>query len=63
MAESTTPKEEVVQEQRTEGMVAAALGTGMEWFDWGIYGIFLPFFAVSFFDPENAFAADRKSVV
>lgn len=57
MAEPTQRKEEVVQEQRTEGMLAAALGTGMEWFDWGIYGIFLPFFAISFFDPEHALAA------
>ena len=57
MAEPTQRKEEVVQEQRTEGMFAAALGTGMEWFDWGIYGIFLPFFAISFFDPEHALAA------
>lgn len=39
-------------------LVAVALGHALEWYDWGVYAIFVPFFASQFFD-----AADDVSAV
>lgn len=34
-----------------------ALGNAVEWYDWNVYAIFVPFFATQFFDPANPAAA------
>ncbi|HQA79053.1 MAG TPA: MFS transporter [Propionicimonas sp.] len=48
-------------DRKSEGMVGAAVGTALEWFDWGIYGTFLPFFSTQFFNPKDAFAANLSA--
>ncbi len=47
-----------VSRKSGEGIVGAAAGTALEWFDWGIYGTFLPFFSTQFFNPKDTFAAN-----
>lgn len=42
---------------RTHGLFGAAFGTALEWYDWGIYGTFAPFFAAQFFPAEDRIAA------
>lgn len=42
-------------------MVGAAVGTALEWFDWGIYGTFLPFFSTQFFNPKDPVAAQLST--
>lgn len=38
-------------------MVVANLGNILEWFDWNIYAIFAPYFAVQFFNHDNPTSA------
>lgn len=43
-------------------LLAAALGHALEWYDWGIYAIFVPFFATQFFNDDNAVSAVLSSL-
>ncbi|MBV1781300.1 MFS transporter [Paeniglutamicibacter sp. ABSL32-1] len=43
--------------QRIKDLVAVNFGNSLEWYDWTIYSIFAPYFAVQFFQPENAASA------
>src|SRR5574340_1688249 len=44
----------VGRRRRVKDLVAVNIGNAIEWFDWNVYAIFAPFFAVQFF-------RDRKS--
>lgn len=43
-------------------LVAVALGHALEWYDWGVYAIFVPFFASQFFDAANDVSAVLSSL-
>ncbi|MEE1622711.1 MFS transporter [Zafaria sp. Z1313] len=43
--------------QRVRDLVAVNFGNSLEWYDWTIYSIFAPYFAVQFFQPDNAASA------
>ena len=43
-------------------LVGIAVGHALEWYDWGIYAIFVPFFATQFFDPADAVSAVLASL-
>lgn len=43
-------------------LVAIGLGHAIEWYDWGAYAVFAPFFADQFFDTENAASAVLASL-
>ncbi|MEU0466996.1 MFS transporter [Amycolatopsis sp. NPDC006131] len=47
---------------RTTTLVGTGLGHALEWYDWGIYAIFVPFFATQFFDRGNQFSAVLSSL-
>lgn len=57
----TTAQAQPAAQHKSEGMVGAALGTALEWFDWGIYGTFLPFFSTQFFNPKDPFASQLSA--
>ncbi|MEV6128432.1 MFS transporter [Streptomyces violaceusniger] len=43
-------------------MLAIGFGHALEWYDWGIYSIFTPFFATQFFDPRDDASAVLSSL-
>ena len=43
-------------------VIGIAVGHALEWYDWGIYAIFVPFFATQFFDPANSVSAVLSSL-
>ncbi|MFD2415564.1 MFS transporter [Amycolatopsis pigmentata] len=48
--------------RRTPQLVGTALGHALEWYDWGIYAIFVPFFATQFFHQGNQLSAVLSSL-
>lgn len=42
---------------RIRDLIAVNFGNTLEWYDWTIYSLFAPYFAVQFFNPENAASA------
>lgn len=44
-------------QSRTKTVVGTGVGNALEWFDWGIFAIFSPFFATQFFNPGNPVSA------
>ncbi|WP_158169725.1 MFS transporter [Mycolicibacterium smegmatis] len=48
--------------RRTPQLIGTALGHALEWYDWGIYAIFVPFFATQFFDDSNQLSAVLSSL-
>jgi len=43
-------------------LLAIGFGHALEWYDWGIYAIFVPFFAAQFFDPADQVSAVLSSL-
>jgi MHS family alpha-ketoglutarate permease-like MFS transporter len=43
--------------KRIRDLIAVNFGNTLEWYDWTIYSIFAPYFAVQFFRPDNAASA------
>ena len=43
--------------RRIKDLIAVNFGNTLEWYDWTIYSIFAPYFAVQFFKPDNATSA------
>lgn len=43
--------------RRIRDMIAVNFGNALEWYDWNIYTIFAPIFAVQIFNPENPTSA------
>ncbi|EMY35845.1 Major facilitator superfamily MFS_1 [Arthrobacter crystallopoietes BAB-32] len=43
--------------RRIRDLIAVNFGNTLEWYDWTIYSIFAPYFAVQFFNPGNAASA------
>ncbi|WP_217371181.1 MFS transporter [Streptomyces sioyaensis] len=44
------------REQRRT-LIGTGIGNALEWYDWHVYGIFAPFFAQQFFNPDNELSA------
>ena len=42
---------------RTRTLVGTGAGNALEWYDWGIYAVFAPFFAQQFFNAADPFSA------
>ncbi|MBB5153517.1 MFS transporter [Saccharopolyspora phatthalungensis] len=51
-----------VRKRDTHMLVGTVLGHALEWYDWGIYAIFVPFFATQFFDQQDPFSALLSSL-
>lgn len=49
MAESVAAGREVEWRVNLKAIIAGSIGNLMEWYDWGVYGFFAPFFAAQFF--------------
>ncbi|WP_222850256.1 MFS transporter [Allosaccharopolyspora coralli] len=43
--------------RRLRDLVAVNFGNTLEWYDWTIYSLFAPYFAVQFFNPDDAASA------
>lgn len=43
-------------------LLGTAIGHALEWYDWGIYAVFVPFFATRFFDPDDDVSAVLSSL-
>ncbi|MGO1056761.1 MFS transporter [Crossiella sp. CA198] len=48
---------------RRKGLVAAAIGNGLEWFDWNAYAIFAVFFAPQFFPKDDPTAGTLSTLL
>lgn len=46
----------VGQKTRNRSLFAGTVGNLVEWFDWSVYGFFVPYFAASFFPSEDPVA-------
>ncbi|WP_370184816.1 MFS transporter [Rhodococcus wratislaviensis] len=47
----------VSRRRRAKDLVAVNIGNAIEWFDWNVYAIFAPFFAVQFFNRSDPLSA------
>ncbi|WP_082697011.1 MFS transporter [Kocuria rosea] len=47
----------VTKSRRIKDLIAVNFGNTLEWYDWTIYSIFAPYFAVQFFQPDNPASA------
>lgn len=47
----------VGRRRRVKDLVAVNIGNAIEWFDWNVYAIFAPFFAVQFFSSRDPLSA------
>lgn len=52
-----------VKPRRDHSLTGTGIGNALEWFDWSIYSTFAPFFAASFFSPEDPFSAFLAALV
>ncbi|MCS5478938.1 MFS transporter [Corynebacterium sp. YIM 101645] len=43
--------------RRVRDLLAVNFGNALEWYDWNIYTIFAPYFAVQFFNPDDSTSA------
>ncbi|HET7396964.1 MAG TPA: MFS transporter [Intrasporangium sp.] len=50
-------------QSRTKTIVGTGVGNALEWFDWGVFAIFAPFFATQFFNPKNPVSAFLSTLV
>lgn len=55
-SEATTPLH-ASRKKRFSDLLAVNFGNTLEWYDWTIYTIFAPYFAIQFFNPEDPAAA------
>ncbi len=44
-------------QSRLKTIFGTGIGNALEWYDWGVYAIFTPFFATQFFDSEHPTSA------
>ncbi|GAA4665182.1 MULTISPECIES: MFS transporter [Amycolatopsis] len=58
----TAQQQQAPATRRTSQLVGTALGHALEWYDWGIYAIFVPFFATQFFSQGDQFSAVLSSL-
>lgn len=58
-----TPAEEPQAQSRTKTVVGTGVGNALEWFDWGIFAIFSPFFATQFFNPDDPVSAFLSTLI
>lgn len=42
---------------KNKTIIGTGIGNALEWFDWGIFAVFSPFFATQFFNPANPVSA------
>ncbi|CAM01966.1 MHS family alpha-ketoglutarate permease-like MFS transporter [Saccharopolyspora erythraea NRRL 2338] len=54
MAESTLAAKPA---SRSRTLLGTGVGNALEWYDWGIYAVFAPFFAQQFFNAADPFSA------
>lgn len=59
---ATVRQHTAVPVRRAPQLVGTALGHALEWYDWGIYAIFVPFFATQFFRQGNQLSAVLSSL-
>lgn len=57
MAEQATTVRGATRHRNRRVIFGVGIGTVLEWYDWGIYAIFAPFFAGQFFDDANPLSA------
>lgn len=50
-------------QSRRKTIVGTGVGNALEWFDWGIFAIFSPFFATQFFNPQDPVSAFLSTLV
>lgn len=50
-------------QSRVKTVVGTGVGNALEWFDWGIFAIFAPFFATQFFNPKDPVSAFLSTLI
>lgn len=50
-------------QSRSKTVFGTGVGNALEWFDWGIFAIFAPFFATQFFDPKDPVSAFLSTLI
>lgn len=50
-------------QSRAKTVVGTGVGNALEWFDWGIFAIFSPFFATQFFNPDDPVSALLSTLI
>lgn len=48
---------------RRKTLFGTGIGNALEWFDWGVFAIFAPFFATQFFNPADPVSAFLSTLV
>lgn len=51
------------EQSRAKTVFGTGVGNALEWFDWGIFAIFSPFFATQFFNPANPVSAFLSTLI
>ncbi|WP_082599432.1 MFS transporter [Nocardioides sp. Root151] len=59
IAETPTPP----TQSRRKTLFGTGVGNALEWFDWGVFAIFTPFFATQFFDPGDPVSAFLATLI
>lgn len=60
-----TPQDahEAPRQSRAKTVLGTGVGNALEWFDWGIFAIFSPFFATQFFNPADPVSAFLSTLI
>ncbi|MFH9066376.1 MFS transporter [Streptomyces coeruleorubidus] len=53
----TAPGHRRSTRDQRRALIGTGIGNALEWYDWHVYGIFAPFFAQQFFNPDNELSA------
>lgn len=58
-----TPQQAPHGQSRGKTIFGTGVGNALEWFDWGIFAIFSPFFATQFFNPDDPVSAFLSTLI
>jgi MHS family alpha-ketoglutarate permease-like MFS transporter len=59
----TSTRVETPAQSRARTVFGTGVGNALEWFDWGIFAIFAPFFATQFFNPKDPVSAFLSTLI
>jgi len=50
-------------QSKRKTILGTGVGNALEWFDWGVFAIFAPFFATQFFNPQDPVSAFLSTLI
>lgn len=58
-----TQSPDAARPSRRSTVLGTGVGNALEWFDWGVFAIFAPFFATQFFNPADPLSAFLSTLI